>query len=225
MMIVKAGNRYTPIINVSKSLRIPGPGPGVRKYIILLRILKKGTGGDKPRRSPAGIMTNDLLPQEKWSPIEDEITEISQRILVELETASSKDLSEARYAKKILQLSDLNHTKNIFHEIESVPSGPERVIEKRAVIKALLLSTWLQRLYFIIRSALLSVLAMVVTFFYVSFFGQIGVVLAVFMGVLIFIVGLIVTRLFDAQTIQLTKYIVRRLAHHKKIRDFIMNHL
>ena len=78
---------------------------------------------------------------EKPSLIDDDIAEISQRIMVELETASSKDLSEAKYAKKILQLSDLTYTKNILHEIESVPSGAERVIEKRAVIKALLLST------------------------------------------------------------------------------------
>ena len=88
---------------------------------------------------------------KKPSLIDDDIAEISQRIMVELETASSKDLSEAKYARKILQLSDLDYTKNIFHEIESVPSGSERVIEKRAVIKTLLLSTWLQRLYFIIR--------------------------------------------------------------------------
>ena len=93
---------------------------------------------------------------KKSSQIDDDITEISQRIMVELETASSKDLSEAKYAKKILQLSDLDYTKNLFHEIESVPSGPERVIEKRAVIQALLLSTWLQRLYFIIRAAIMS---------------------------------------------------------------------
>ena len=170
-------------------------------------------------------MTGDTPHPEKLSPIDNEINEISQRIMEELETATSKDLSEARYAKKILQLSDLSYTKNIFHEIESVPSGAERVIEKRAVIKALLLSTWLQRLYFIIRSALMSILAMVVTFFYVSFFGQIGVVLAVFMGVLVFIAGLIVTRLFDVQTVRVTKYIVQRLADHKKIREFIMNHL
>ena len=71
----------------------------------------------------------------------------------------------------------------------------------------------------------MSVLAMVVTFFYVSFFGQIGVVLAVAMGVLIFFVGLIVTRLFDTQTVRVTKYIVGLLANHKKIREFIMNHL
>jgi hypothetical protein len=49
---------------------------------------------------------------------------------------------------------------------------------------------------------------MVVTFFYVSFFGEIGVVLAVIMGVLIFIIGLAVTRLFDVQIVKVTKYIV-----------------
>jgi ABC-type multidrug transport system fused ATPase/permease subunit len=161
---------------------------------------------------------------KKLSMIDDDIAEISQRIMVELETASSKDLSEAKYAKKILQLSDLDYTKNLFHEIESVPSGDKRVIEKRAVIKALLFSIWLHRLYFIIRAAIMSVLGGVVTFFYISFFGQIGVVLAVIMGVLIFIVGLIVTRLFDTQIVKVTKYIVRRLSHHKKIREFIMNH-
>jgi len=161
---------------------------------------------------------------KKSSLIDDDIAEISQRILLELETASSKDLSEAKYAKKILQLSDLNYTKNLFHEIESVPSGPERVIEKKAVIKALLLSTWLQRLYFIIRAAIMSVLGGIVTFLYVSFFGQIGVFLAIVMGVLIFIVGLIVTRLFDTQIVKVTKYIVIRLGYHKKIREFIMNH-
>ena len=161
---------------------------------------------------------------DKKNLINNDITEISERILLELETASSKDLSEAKYARKILQLSDLDYTKNLFHEIESVPSGPERVIEKRAVIQALLLSTWLQRLYFIIRAALMSIIGAIVTFFYVWFFGEIGVVLAVVMGVLIFIIGLIVTRLFDTQIVKATKYIVKRLSYHKKIREFIMNH-
>jgi len=161
---------------------------------------------------------------EKKTPIDNDIEEISQRIMTELETASSKNLSEAKYAKKILQLSDLDYTSNILHEIESVPSGPERVIEKRAVIKALLLSTWLQRLYFIIRSALMSILGAVVTLLYVSFFGEIGAILAVVMGILIFIIGLIVTRLFDTQIVKATKYIIKILGHHKKIRDFIVNH-
>ena len=162
--------------------------------------------------------------RKKSSFMDKDIDVISQRIMMELETASSEDLSEAKYAKKILQLSDLNYTKNIFQEIESIPSGSKHVIEKRAVIKALLLSTWLQRFYFIIRSAIMSALGGVVAFLYVSFFGQIGVVLAVVMGVLIFIIGLIVTRLFDTQIVRITKYIVRRLGNHKRIREFIMNH-
>jgi VIT1/CCC1 family predicted Fe2+/Mn2+ transporter len=161
---------------------------------------------------------------KQLSMIDKDIDVISQRIMMELETASSEDLSEAKYAKKILQLSDLNYTKNIFQEIENIPSGTKRVIEKRAVIKALLLSTWLQRFYFIIRSAIMSALGGVVAIIYVSFFGQIGVVLAVAMGMLIFIVGLIITRLFDTQIVKITKYIVRRLGNHKRIREFIMNH-
>ncbi len=134
-------------------------------------------------------MMPDAPYSENVSRIDNEISEIAERIMEELETASSKDLSEVRYARKILQLSDIKYTQNILYELESVPSGADRIIEKRAVIKALLLSIWLQRLYFIIRSALMSILAVVVTVFYVSFFGQIGVVLAVFMGVLIFLLA------------------------------------
>jgi len=50
----------------------------------------------------------------------------------------------------------------------------------------------------------MSVLGAFVTFLYVLFFGEIGVALAVIMGVLIFIIGLIVTRLFDTQIIKAT---------------------
>jgi hypothetical protein len=45
------------------------------------------------------------------SRVDAEIDEIAQRILSELESASSKDLSEAHYAKMILRLSDVNYTK------------------------------------------------------------------------------------------------------------------
>ena len=76
------------------------------------------------------------------SSTDDEIETIAHRIIMELETASSKDLSDVHYAKTILQLSDLHYTNRIFQEIESVSSGAERIIEKRAVIKVLLLSTW-----------------------------------------------------------------------------------
>ena len=152
------------------------------------------------------------------------IAEISQRIIDDLDKASLKNLSDAKYAKKLLRLSDLKYTKKLFSNIDNISDRTENSIEKRAVIQALLFSTWIQRLYFIIRAGIMSLLAAVVTFVYVSFFGQIGVVLAVFLGIVIFFVGLIVTRLFDPQILKITKFIVRHLNYHEKVRDFILNH-
>jgi hypothetical protein len=153
-----------------------------------------------------------------------QIDEIAQRIMTELETASSMDLSDARYAKTVLQLSDLHYTKEILKEIESVPSGAERVIEKRAVIKVLLLSMWIQRLYFIIRSFLMSLISLVITFGFVSYFGSIGVTMAVILGMIVFVSALVISRLFEVQIVNVTKNIIWRLGSHRTVRDFIMNH-
>ena len=79
-----------------------------------------------------------------------EVDKIAQRILLELESASSTDLSDARYAKMMLHLSDAHYAKGVLQKIGD-KSGAENELEKRAMIKVLLLSTWLQRLYFIIR--------------------------------------------------------------------------
>jgi hypothetical protein len=155
---------------------------------------------------------------------DDEIEKIAHRIIMELETASSKNLADVHYAKTILQLSDLHYTNKIFQEIESVSSGAERVIEKRAVIKVLLLSSWLQRLYFIIRSFLMASISSLITIGFVSYFGTIGVTLAILIGMMVFVISLVLTRLFDAQIIKATKSIVLHLGSHRTIRDFIMNH-
>ncbi len=158
------------------------------------------------------------------SSTDDEIEKIAHRIMMELETASSKDLSDVQYAKTILQLSDLHYTNRIFQEIESVSSGSERVIEKRAVIKVLLLSTWLQRLYFIIRSFLMASISSLITIGFVSYFGTIGTTLALIIGMIVFVVSLVITRFFDVQIVKATKSIVMRLGSHRTLRDFIMNH-
>ena len=45
---------------------------------------------------------------------DNEIEKIAHRIIMELETASSKNLADVHYAKTILQLSDLHYTNKIF---------------------------------------------------------------------------------------------------------------
>ena len=158
------------------------------------------------------------------SAVDTEIEKISQRILLELESASSTDLSDAAYAKMILRLSDVNYTKRLLQQVGTVASGAEREMGKRAIIKVLLLSTWLQRLYFIIRSFIMGQIGAVVTTLFILYFGSIDVVKGFFIGIFVFVFSLVITRLFDAQITQATKKIVVYMAGHTAVRDFIMNH-
>ena len=156
--------------------------------------------------------------------VDAEIDEIAQRILLELESASSKDLSDARYAKMMLRLSDIHYAKRVLQQIGSVTSGAESEIEKRAVIKVLLFSTWLQRLYFIIRSFLMGEIGAAVTFLFIWYVGSIDAIGMFVFGIFVFVFSLAITRLFDAQITIATKKIVELMASHRTIRDFIMNH-
>ncbi len=153
-----------------------------------------------------------------------EIEEIAQRIMSKLETASSRDLSDAHFAKTVLQLSDLHYTKGILQEIENTSSVAEYAIEKRALIEALLHSMWQQRFYFIIRAFLMGLISTAVTLGFVSYFGTIDVIRAIPMGVVVFVSALAISRLFDAQIVKATKSVVMRLSRHRTTRDFIMDH-
>ena len=165
------------------------------------------------------MVTNDA----KIEKVDAEIDEIAQRILLELESAKSKDLSDVRYAKMILHLSDIHYTKKVLQQIESVTLA-ESKIEKRAVIKVLLFSTWLQRLYFIIRAYIMGQIGAVVTFLFICSVGSIDAITGYVFGIFVFVICLVITRLFDAQITQATKKLIELLASHRTVWDFIMNH-
>jgi hypothetical protein len=159
--------------------------------------------------------------------VDAEIDEIAQRILLELESASSKDLSTAHYAKMMLRLSDVHYANRVLQQIGSVAkqsSGVESNIEKRAVIKVLLFSTWVQRLYFIIRSFIMGEIGGAATFLFIWYMGHVNAIENFEFGIIVFVLTLVITRLFDAQITKATKKIVELMANHRTIRDFIMNH-
>ena len=156
--------------------------------------------------------------------VDAEIDEIAQRILLELESASSADLSDVRYAKKVLHLSDIHYANRVLQRVRSATSGPESDIERRAVIKVLLFSTWLQRLYFIIRAYIMGLIGSIVTFVFIWYVGSINAITGYLFGIVVFALSLAITRLFDSQLTQATKKIVDMLANHRTIRDFIMKH-
>ena len=196
--------------------------------IILNGLLTKILGmlqGDKGN-SGGRMVTKDttVTKDARLERVDAEIDEISQRILLELESASSKDLSTVRYAKMMLRLSDIHYAKRVLQQIGPVTSGAESDIEKRAVIKVLLFYTWLQRLYFIIRSSLMGLISAAATFALISLVGTINAITGAIFGIVVFVFSLVITRLFDVQITKATKKIVELMANHRKARDFIMNH-
>jgi len=164
-----------------------------------------------------------VIKEIKIKKTNDEVDKIAQRILLELESASSTDLSDARYAKMMLRLSDARYAKGVLQKIGD-KSGAENELEKRAMIKVLLFSTWLQRLYFIIRSFLMGLTSAAVTYLIIWYLGSINVIGSIIIGTFVFVFSLAVTRLFDTQITQATKKIVELMTSHSVIRDFIMKH-
>jgi hypothetical protein len=63
-----------------------------------------------------------------------------------------------------------------------------------------------------------------VTYLVIWYLGSIDVIGSIIMGTFVFVLSLVVTRLFDVQITKATKKIVELMAGHKTIRDFIMNH-
>jgi hypothetical protein len=162
---------------------------------------------------------------ETMSPVADEeVDEIAQKIMTKIEHTSSKELAESDEMIKILHLTNVHHAKTLLQHMDEAPTRPERDIGKKAVIKALLLSTWLQRLYFIIRSFIMGLLSASVTFLFVLYFGSINFRLQVVLGTFTFVFSLAASRLLDVQIVKATKKVVAFLGNHKSLRNFVLNH-
>jgi hypothetical protein len=124
----------------------------------------------------------------------------------------------------ILNLSDIHYTKRVLQDIGKLTCEAQGDIEKRAVIKVLLFSTWLQRLYFIIRSFLMGLISSAATFLLILSVGTIDAIMGAIFGIFVFVFSLAITRLFDAPITKGTKKIIEIMAGHRTIRDFIMKH-
>ena len=104
-------------------------------------------------------------------------------------------------------------------------ADPECNLQKQTVMQILTRSVRTQRLYFIIRAAIMSLISALITLIIVFYLGTINVTQAVLLGILVFAIALVTSRLFDKQIIQTTKKIIHQLNKHKKLRNFILKQL
>ena len=153
-----------------------------------------------------------------------EVDTLAEKIVSEVEHAKSADLAESKEMSKILHLTNTRHAKTLLDHAAEAPSKRERDVGKRAVVKALLVSTWRSRLYFIIRSIIMGLLGVLPTFAFILIFHSINLILEIPLGIFTFVYSLAVSRLLDVQIVRATQLIVNYLGRHEALRNFIINH-
>jgi ABC-type transport system involved in cytochrome bd biosynthesis fused ATPase/permease subunit len=108
---------------------------------------------------------------------------------------------------------------------ESGDSGSQFVRTRGAMMTVLMESVQTQRLYFVVRSVLMSLISALIYFTVVLYFGTVDAVQAAFIGVFVFVVALVVSRLFDKQIVRVSKKIIQYLNKYKRVRTFVLKRL
>ncbi len=101
--------------------------------------------------------------------------------------------------------------------------GEDADTRRNAAVKALLAFTWTQRLYFIVRSALMGVLGAAFTGGIVIFLGEVNALQVAAISVLSFVLTLALTRLIDANLTNTARRIVALLNRHRQLRGLILD--
>ena len=108
---------------------------------------------------------------------------------------------------------------------EAANGGSQSISTLGAVNAVLAESVRTQRLYFVVRSVIMSLISALIYFVVVLYLGSIDAVQAAFLGVFVFIVALVASRLFDKQIVTASKKIIRYLNKHERLRMFVLRKL
>jgi len=147
-------------------------------------------------------------------PVIDEDTkdELIQAMQEELDRAVTKELNY-----------DTTHAATDPTQRTNANADHERV--KNTLMAVLIASVQTQRLYFVIRSVIMGLISALITFMVVWYLGTVQVAQVILLGLFVFIIALVVSRLFDKQIVKTSKKIITILNKHKRLRTFILKKL
>jgi len=101
----------------------------------------------------------------------------------------------------------------------------EKESMKKEFVKALVASNQTQRLYFIVRSMMMTILGAMITLAIFWQLGTINVFEDFVLGISTYAICLVLSRLFDRRLVDISKKIIAHLGEHTKLRDFIVRNL
>jgi len=155
------------------------------------------------------IIQGETVMPDTYIETKDELIQAMQE---ELDRAVTKELNY-----------DTTHAATDPNQRSNQNADHERI--KNTLMAVLLASVETQRLYFVIRSVIMGLISALITFMVVWFLGTVQVAQVILLGLFVFIVALVVSRLFDKQIVKASKKIITLLNKHEKLRMFILKKL
>jgi len=104
-------------------------------------------------------------------------------------------------------------------------TGSQFARTRAAMMDVLVESVHTQRLYFVVRAVIMSLISALIYFIVVLYLGAIDAVQAAILGFFVFIIALVVSRLFDKQIVRASKKIIQYLCKYRRIRLFVLKRL
>jgi hypothetical protein len=196
-------------------------------FIFIRKQLKSPTTKQTSTKeqSSTKMQTGGASIDEIKSSMDKETDEIAQKIASLIGKNDAKDLEGSSEIKKILRFTDTDRARKLLANLDKVSNQDEQNMGKVAIVKELLLSTWKQRLYFVVRAAVMGILSAILTFGCILVFGAIDFTLGIILSIGSFGFALVVSRLFDDQIVNLTTRIITFLGGHRSLRNLVINHL
>jgi len=106
--------------------------------------------------------------------------------------------------------------------LNQVTVEEERESIKKNISKALLVSNQTQRIYFVVRSMIMTILGAIITLGIFWQLGTINVVEDFVLGVSTYAICLVLSRLFDKRIFNISERVIVYLGEHARLRDFIV---
>ncbi len=104
-------------------------------------------------------------------------------------------------------------------------SDSEQMTEegKKELMRIFLSLSWTQRLYFIVRASIMSVVGALVTLSLIWYLGTINVVQGVFVSIISFIAALLISRVLEHEINVATKRTVQLIEGHAELKKFLIH--
>ena len=138
--------------------------------------------------------------------------QLVENVLKKLESEFSERISPMNTVDRVSAVGVLNQTS----------ADEERQSIRKDIMKALLVSNQTQRLYFVVRSMLMSIMGAIITLAIFWQLGTINLIEDFLLGISTYAICLVLSRLFDRKIVNISQRIIVRLGDHAKLRNFIV---